>query len=144
MMGLLKKQPRRRAKGRRKNRNASREKGSVRKGLMSVSAKQSKQNTERAGLSLDEFVRLAELYKNFSDPTRLKILYELSHGDLYVQEIAARLGMSPSAISHQLRILRNVRLVRFEKEGKGVRYALDDDHVEDILRIGVAHVNHSE
>lgn len=111
---------------------------------MSVSAKQSKQNTERAGLSLDEFVRLAELYKNFSDPTRLKILYELSHGDLYVQEIAARLGMSPSAISHQLRILRNVRLVRFEKEGKGVRYALDDDHVEDILRIGVAHVNHSE
>jgi ArsR family transcriptional regulator len=61
-----------------------------------------------------------------------------------VQEIADRLGMSQSAISHQLRILRNVRLVRFEKEGKSVRYALDDDHVEDILKIGAEHVIHSK
>ncbi|MDR1068822.1 MAG: metalloregulator ArsR/SmtB family transcription factor [Clostridiales Family XIII bacterium] len=95
-------------------------------------------------LNIEEFVRLAELYKNFSDPTRLKILHELSLGELYVQEIADRLGMSQSTISHQLRILRNVRLVRFEKEGKSVRYALDDGHVRDILRIGVEHVNHSK
>jgi ArsR family transcriptional regulator len=109
-----------------------------------MSAKQSKQDGMQINFGIDEFVRLAELYKNFSDPTRLKILCELSRGELYVQEIATRLGMSQSAISHQLRILRNVRLVRFEKEGKGVRYALDDDHVEDILRIGVEHVNHSK
>jgi DNA-binding transcriptional ArsR family regulator len=101
--------------------------------------KQKKEDFEIA-----EFVRLAELYKNFSDPTRLKILCELSLGELHVQEIADRLGMSQSAISHQLRILRNVRLVRFEKEGKNVRYALDDDHVGDILRIGAEHVNHSK
>jgi ArsR family transcriptional regulator len=104
--------------------------------------KKKKQKVEDFGVA--EFVRLAELYKNFSDPTRLKILCELSLGELHVQEIADRLGMSQSAISHQLRILRNVRLVRFEKEGKTVRYALDDDHVSDILRIGAEHVNHSK
>ncbi|MDR1952898.1 MAG: metalloregulator ArsR/SmtB family transcription factor, partial [Clostridiales Family XIII bacterium] len=60
----------------------------------------------------DEFNTLAELYKNFSDPTRLKIIYELSKEDLCVQEIAERLRMSQSAISHQLRVLRNVRLVK--------------------------------
>jgi DNA-binding transcriptional ArsR family regulator len=109
-----------------------------------MGTEKTKQGDVQRELSLDEFVRLAELYKNFSDPTRLKILYELSHGELYVQEIATRLGMSQSAISHQLRILRNVRLVKFKKEGKGVRYALDDDHVEDILRIGAEHVNHSK
>jgi DNA-binding transcriptional ArsR family regulator len=98
---------------------------------------------KQAELGVDEFVRLAELYKNFSDPTRLRILYELSHGELHVQDIAEKIGMSQSSISHQLRILRNVRLVRFEKEGKNVRYALDDDHVSDILRIGADHVNHA-
>jgi DNA-binding transcriptional ArsR family regulator len=94
-------------------------------------------------LNIEVFVRLAELYKNFSDPTRLKIIHELSKGALHVQEIADRLGMSQSAISHQLRILRNVRLVKFEREGRAVRYALDDNHVEDILRIGVEHVRHT-
>lgn len=94
-------------------------------------------------LNIEVFVRLAELYKNFSDPTRLKIIHELSKGALHVQEIADRLGMSQSAISHQLRILRNVRLVKFEREGRSVRYALDDNHVEDILRIGVEHVQHT-
>ncbi|MDR1952854.1 MAG: metalloregulator ArsR/SmtB family transcription factor [Clostridiales Family XIII bacterium] len=91
----------------------------------------------------DEFNTLAELYKNFSDPTRLKIIYELSKEDLCVQEIAERLRMSQSAISHQLRVLRNVRLVKFVKEGKMVRYSLDDEHVRDILQIGVDHVKHT-
>ncbi|MDR1496783.1 MAG: metalloregulator ArsR/SmtB family transcription factor [Clostridiales Family XIII bacterium] len=93
-------------------------------------------------LSLDDFARLADLYKNFSDPTRLRIIIELASGALCVQKIAERLGMSQSAISHQLRVLRGSRLVRYEKEGKNVRYALDDEHVEDILKVGVEHVKH--
>ncbi|MDR1029071.1 MAG: metalloregulator ArsR/SmtB family transcription factor [Clostridiales Family XIII bacterium] len=91
----------------------------------------------------DEFDKLAELYKNFSDPTRLKIIHELSKEDLCVREISERLGMSQSAISHQLRVLRNVRLVKFAKEGKMARYSLDDDHVRYILQIGVDHVKHT-
>ncbi|MDR2157093.1 MAG: metalloregulator ArsR/SmtB family transcription factor [Clostridiales Family XIII bacterium] len=91
----------------------------------------------------DEFNSLAELYKNFSDPTRLKIMYELSKEELCVQEIAERLRMNQSAISHQLRVLRNVRLVKFVKEGKMARYSLDDDHVRYILQIGVDHVKHT-
>jgi DNA-binding transcriptional ArsR family regulator len=98
---------------------------------------------DRTALDLEQFILLAELFKNFSDPTRLKIIYELSKGDLYVQEIADALKMSQSAISHQLRVLRNVRLVKFVKEGKSVKYSLDDNHVEDIIRIGVDHVKHA-
>jgi DNA-binding transcriptional ArsR family regulator len=95
-------------------------------------------------LSMDEFARLADLYKNFSDPSRLRIIIELASGALCVQCIADRLGMSQSAISHQLRVLRGARLVRYEKEGKNVVYALDDEHIEDILKIGVEHVRHSK
>jgi DNA-binding transcriptional ArsR family regulator len=93
-------------------------------------------------LTTGEFMKLAELYKNFSEPTRLMILFELSKEELFVNELADRLGMTQSAISHQLRVLRNVRLVKFVKEGKSTRYSLDDDHVSEILRIGVDHVNH--
>jgi DNA-binding transcriptional ArsR family regulator len=93
-------------------------------------------------LSMSEFARLADLYKNFSDPSRLRIIIELASGSLCVQDIADRLGMSQSAISHQLRVLRGARLVRYEKEGKNVVYALDDEHIEDILKIGVEHVRH--
>ncbi|MDR1043489.1 MAG: metalloregulator ArsR/SmtB family transcription factor [Clostridiales Family XIII bacterium] len=93
-------------------------------------------------LSMSEFARLADLYKNFSDPSRLRIIIELASGALCVQDIADRLGMSQSAISHQLRVLRGARLVRYEKEGKNVVYALDDEHIEDILKIGVEHVRH--
>jgi ArsR family transcriptional regulator len=103
-------------------------------------------DTERKrieALALEEFIRLAELFKNFSDPTRLRILYELSKGDLYVQEIAEALQMSQSAISHQLRTLRSVRLVKFVREGKSAKYSLDDTHIEDIIGIGVEHVKHA-
>ncbi|MDR2163780.1 MAG: metalloregulator ArsR/SmtB family transcription factor [Clostridiales Family XIII bacterium] len=93
-------------------------------------------------LSIDDFAKLAELYKNFSDPTRLRIIIELASGALCVQRIARRLGMSQSAISHQLRVLRGARLVKHEKEGKKVTYSLDDEHVEDILKVGIEHVRH--
>jgi DNA-binding transcriptional ArsR family regulator len=94
------------------------------------------------GLSINDFTKLAELYKNFSDPTRLRILIELASDAMCVQCIADRLGMSQSAISHQLRVLRNARLVKYEKEGKNVTYALDDEHVGEILKVGVEHVKH--
>jgi DNA-binding transcriptional ArsR family regulator len=99
---------------------------------------------EHMNIYSDEFNALAELYKNFSDPTRLRIIYELSKEDLCVREIAERLDMSQSAISHQLRVLRNVRLVKFAKEGKMARYSLDDDHVRYILQIGADHVKHTK
>ena len=84
---------------------------------------------------------LAELFKMFGDPTRAKILGCLQIEDLYVGEIAGVLGMSVSAVSHQLRVLRAAKLVKGTKEGKEVKYALDDDHVTKIMEYGLTHVD---
>ena len=84
---------------------------------------------------------LAELFKMFGDPTRAKILECLQIRDLYVGEIAEILEMSISAVSHQLRVLRSAKLVKGTKEGKEVKYSLDDDHVTKILEYGLTHVN---
>lgn len=89
----------------------------------------------------DALYDLAALFKMFGDPTRAKILSCLQVRDLYVGEIAEIVGMSDSAISHQLRILRSAKLVKGKKEGKEVKYSLDDDHVTKILECGLAHVN---
>lgn len=90
----------------------------------------------------DEAVyNLAEFFKMFGDPTRAKILQCLHIRDLYVGEIADILGMSISAVSHQLRVLRAAKLVKGIKEGKEVKYSLDDDHVNQILECGLTHVN---
>ncbi len=86
---------------------------------------------------------LAELFKMFGDPTRAKILQCLQIRDLYVGEIADILDMSISAVSHQLRVLRASKLVKGTKEGKEVKYSLDDDHVTKILECGLVHVNES-
>lgn len=83
---------------------------------------------------------LAELFKVFGDPTRIRILYTLLQGELCVQEIADRLSMTQSAISHQLRILKQMALVRFRREGKTVYYSLADDHVATIMAQGLEHV----
>jgi len=83
---------------------------------------------------------LAELYKVFGDGTRVKILSALQSTELCVCDIATLLGMSMSAISHQLRILKQARLVRFRREGKTVFYSLADDHVSTILGQGLEHV----
>lgn len=85
---------------------------------------------------------LSELFKSLSDQTRLKILFALSKNEMCVCDIAALLGMSQSAISHQLRVLRNVRLVKYQKAGKVVYYTLDDDHVNAIFKQGLDHVAH--
>ena len=83
---------------------------------------------------------LAELYKVFGDSTRIKILYSLFEAELCVCDIAELLKMSVSAISHQLRILKQTQLVRFRREGKTVFYSLADDHVRTILGQGMDHI----
>ena len=83
---------------------------------------------------------LADLFRVFGDSTRIKILYALHDSELCVQEIADALGISQSAISHQLRILKDSKLVRFRRDGKTVFYALDDDHVRNLLNMGMEHI----
>lgn len=84
---------------------------------------------------------LAELFKVFGDTTRIKILWALAESDMCVCDIAALLNMTQSAISHQLRILKQVRLVKFRKDGKVVYYSLDDAHVKQIFEQGLVHIN---
>ena len=84
---------------------------------------------------------LAELFKVFGDTTRVKILYALFAAEMCVCDIAALLNMSQSAISHQLRVLKQARLVKFRRQGKVVYYSLDDDHVKQIFDQGLTHIN---
>ena len=86
--------------------------------------------------------RLAELFSALSDPTRLRIISVLLEGEMNVGDIAARLSMTESAVSHQLRGLRQIRLVHSRKNGRQVFYALDDDHVAKLYRMGLEHVEH--
>lgn len=87
---------------------------------------------------------LADFFKVFGDSTRVRILWALDTGELCVCDLAALLGMTKSAISHQLHSLRQADLVRFRREGKIVFYSLSDDHVKDILEKGFEHINEEE
>lgn len=89
----------------------------------------------------DRLIDLAELFKVFGDSTRIKILSALSGGELCVCDISTAVGMTSSAVSHQLKILKNAQLVSFRREGKTVFYALADDHVNTILEQGLEHIN---
>lgn len=86
---------------------------------------------------------VADFFKIFSDKTRLKIITILLKNELCVCDIAAVLNMSQSSISHQLRILRQFRIVKNRKEGKVVYYSLDDSHVENIIKQGIEHHEHT-
>jgi len=86
------------------------------------------------------FYRLAETFKVLGDSTRIKILYALGEDELCVCELTTLLEMTQSAISHQLRILRNMRLVKYRKEGRSVFYSLDDAHIANLFREGLNHV----
>ena len=86
-------------------------------------------------------IDLAELFKIFGDSTRIKILFTLLRGERPVNEIAAELNMTQSAISHQLRILKTSRLIKAERAGKLSIYSLADSHVASILSQGLDHVN---
>ena len=83
---------------------------------------------------------LAELFKVFGDSTRIKILYALFEAELCVCDIAQLLGLTQTAVSHQLRVLKANKLVKARKEGKNVFYSLDDDHVRRIINQGMEHI----
>lgn len=85
---------------------------------------------------------LADLFSALSDPTRLRIISVLLENELNVGDIASQLTMTESAVSHQLRGLRQLRLVRSRKTGRQVYYALDDDHVARLYRLGLDHIEH--
>lgn len=99
-------------------------------------------NMVRSKMPLEESLYdLAELFKVFGDTTRIKILWALDEAEMCVCDIAVLLGMTQSAISHQLRILKQVRLVKNRKDGKVVYYSLDDAHVKQIFEQGLVHIN---
>lgn len=85
---------------------------------------------------------LAETFKVLGDPTRVKILHALLHGELCVCDLSAVLGMTPSAVSHQLRLLRSLRLVKTRRDGKVVFYSMDDEHIIGLFAEGLRHVRH--
>lgn len=86
------------------------------------------------------FLNISELFKIFGDPTRMKIIYALEDRELCVCDISNILGMTKSAISHQLSILRQANLVKFRRDGKNVIYSLSDEHIQQIIDAGAAHV----
>ncbi len=89
----------------------------------------------------DEYLYdLSECFRIFGDSTRIKILFALFEEELCVGDIAAILNLSQSSVSHQLRILKDNKLVKFRRDGKSIYYALDDDHVRSILQLGMEHV----
>ncbi|MBM3163407.1 MAG: helix-turn-helix transcriptional regulator [Chlorobi bacterium] len=88
-------------------------------------------------VSADE---LAQLFKVLGDNTRIRILDALYRSELCVCDITALLGMNQSAVSHQLRVLRDARIVKSRKQGKNVLYSLDDEHVSGLVRMGSEHV----
>ncbi len=88
----------------------------------------------------EELFDLSEFYKVFGDSTRIKILYVLFEAEMCVCDIAQLLNMTVSAISHQLRVLKNARLVKQRRDGKTVFYSLSDDHVRTIISMGMEHI----
>ena len=92
-------------------------------------------------LDEDKVIDLSELFKIFGDSTRVKIINVLLDNELCVGDIADKINVSQSAVSHQLRILKDSKLVKFRKEGNMTYYYLADDHVEKIFKMGCEHVN---
>ena len=92
---------------------------------------------EQSGILADD---LAELFRTFADATRIRVLDVLSEGEICVNDLAERMELSQSAISHQLRILKQNRLVKSRRDGKQILYSLDDEHVHLILKTGLEHI----
>ena len=99
-----------------------------------------REKKEHIPLNEDELCELAELFKVFGDSTRVKILYDLFDGEKSVTEISEDLDMNQSAISHQLKILKQAKLVSSRREGKSVFYSLADEHVRTIIDQGREHI----
>ena len=102
---------------------------------------QNKSDSEMTFMPDEELLYdLADFFKTFGDTTRVKILYALMEQDLCVADLAEAIGATQSAVSHQLRTLKQARLVKFQRDGKNVNYSLADDHVYTVLAQGITHV----
>ncbi len=100
-------------------------------------------NSDKLNLLPDEISnQLADTFKILGDSTRIKLLNLLTQQEMRVGDIATTLEMGQSAISHQLRVLRSARLVKYRKEGKEAWYSLDDDHVVSLMNEGLEHISH--
>ena len=88
----------------------------------------------------EELYDLAELFKVFGDSTRIRILFQLFDKELSVGELADLLNMNQSAVSHQLKVLKQAKLVKNRREGKSIIYSLDDEHVRTIIAMGIDHI----
>src|SRR5687767_6058038 len=97
---------------------------------------------KQASLPELKAIQLAELFSALSDASRIRIISALLENEMSVSVLAARLKMTESAVSHQLRGLRQMRLVRARKDGRQVFYCLDDDHVARLFNLGLDHVEH--
>jgi ArsR family transcriptional regulator len=100
------------------------------------------QLTSQTGLSEELAAQVAELFSALSDTSRVRIIATLAEGEMNVGALAESVGISESAVSHHMRHLRQMRLVRTRKAGRYVFYALDDDHINDLFRCGMEHVLH--
>ena len=90
---------------------------------------------------IDKINNMSDFFKALSDPTRLKIVFTISNGEICVNDIAAKIDMTKSAVSHQLSYLKKLRLIKSRKDGKEVYYSLDDDHVNLLIKSAWEHVN---
>ena len=97
---------------------------------------------EKKDIEETELYDLAELFKVFGDSTRIRILFELFEAEVCVCDLAEAPNMTQSAISHQLKILKQSKLVKSRREGKSIIYSLDDDHVRSIIAQGREHIEH--
>lgn len=95
-------------------------------------------------IEMEKIKELADFFKVFGDSTRLRILYALSLSEMCVCDIAAVLGISQSAVSHQLKVLRQMRLVKYRRDGKVIYYSHDDEHITEIFRQGFEHINEAK
>lgn len=101
-------------------------------------------DVRRRMLPVQEYTKLASLFKLFGDPTRVRILHALELNEMCVCDLAVLLGLTKSAISHQLKALRLAELVKFRREGQIVYYSLDDEHVQKIVDLGREHITEEE
>lgn len=97
-------------------------------------------NIYEKALSEDVVNDLAEFFKVFGDPTRLRIVHALLVAEMCVCDLCELLGMNQSAVSHQLKILRHSRLIKYRREGRNVYYSLDDEHIGHIMKVGLQHL----
>ncbi|RAV05432.1 helix-turn-helix transcriptional regulator [Paenibacillus sp. YN15] len=100
------------------------------------------EQVKREAVGLDRLNDLAELFKALADHTRLRIIHSLLNRELCVCDLCDVLGMQQSAVSHQLRVLRNLRIVKRRKEGKMMYYSIDDQHVEGLFLQALHHISH--